>query len=191
MPLSVECSYQGRTISLEEALRLKAAWHRGQPKPAFTCVECGQPVTPHQSRNGHTPHIEHRKRNPSCSLSHRSRDPAARYEYFSPDDERAIEGYKLDRQTFVYGRNAELAEARKRRDGYKCVACGFHLKVGDRYVIECHHTRPLSQTGEREVAIGDLVSLCPTCHRIAHLRSVPYSVAEIAALLKRTAESAA
>jgi 5-methylcytosine-specific restriction protein A len=64
------------------------------------------------------------------------------------------------------------------RDDFTCQACGFRLELNGRYVIEVHHVDPLS-SGERESSLGDLVSLCPTCHRIAHLRSLPYSVEEI------------
>ncbi|MBK8569876.1 MAG: HNH endonuclease [Nitrosomonadales bacterium] len=56
------------------------------------------------------------------------------------------------------------------------VSFAFNLES---YVIEVHHLEPLSATGERETKIEMLISLCPTCHRIAHLRSTPYSVEEI------------
>jgi hypothetical protein len=75
----------------------------------------------------------------------------------------------------------------KKRDEYRCQSCGFHLQVNGRYIIECHHTRPVAQSGVREVHIDELVSLCPTCHRIAHTKLDPYTVQELRALLKRAA----
>ena len=101
------------------------------------------------------------------------------HESFPIDSERAVEGYKKDQQLYVAGRNAKLAEERKKHDDYKCQACGFKLKVCGYFVIECHHTHPISQ-GIRETRLNDLVSLCPTCHRIAHTREPIYDVAEIA-----------
>ena len=179
MPLSVECLHLGRTVDVQEAIRIKTSWRRGQPKPIFLCKECRQVVTPHQSKTGHTPHIEHIKRNPNCSLSNRKRLVKRSLENYQIDDEKAIEGYQVDRKIFAYKRNAGIAELRKKRDEYKCLACGFHLVIGDRHIIEVHHTKPVAKSGEREVHLDELVSLCPTCHRIAHTREDPYSVDEI------------
>lgn len=187
MPLATECIYLGRVIGIEQAVAVKSAWRRGQKKPQFFCVECEELVGPHQSRKGHTPHFEHRRRNPACSRSNRKRVKQAKHEHFSIEDKRAIEGYKFDRQIWLYGRNAEIAEQRKRLDDYRCSACGFRLQVEGLFVVECHHLKPVSQSGVREVSIKELVSLCPTCHRIAHTRSEPYSVAEIKRLLKSAA----
>lgn len=185
MPLSTDCVYEGNIIEIAEAIRIKNAWRRGLARPAFTCTECAEPVSPHQSRRGHTPHIEHLARNLACSLSHRKRgaaksDPAK--QTFRIDDPRALEGYAVDRTFLQYARNATIAEERKRIDDYRCAACDFRLEIEGRFVIECHHLKPVAQSGEREVHIDELVSLCPTCHRIAHTRAEPYSVAELKVL---------
>ncbi len=82
-------------------------------------------------------------------------------------------------------RNAGLAALRKALDNHTCQACGFRLQVDGSFVIEVHHCNPLSATGETQTTIDQLVSLCPTCHRIAHLRSTPYSVEEIKAFLSK------
>jgi len=187
MPLAVECSYQGTVVSVQDAIAIKESRRRGEPAPVFQCIECGERVTPYQSRKGHTPHIEHRQRNPNCSLSNRHRVRRVEHEHYHIEDPRALEGYELDRHVLVYARNAQIAEQRKQLDRYRCQACGFHLNVNGRYVIECHHTRPVAQSGVREVHIEELVSLCPTCHRIAHTRSEPYSVPELKALLSSAA----
>lgn len=105
-------------------------------------------------------------------------------EYYSVDDIKAQEGYEYDAKIILRKRNAALALARKVQDGYICQACGYHLQVNGAYVIEVHHIDPLSITKERETKISKLVSLCPNCHRIAHLRSTPYSVDEIKTILK-------
>lgn len=113
-----------------------------------------------------------------------------RLEHFEPDSREALEGYEIDRSLLAPARNAALAAKRKRRDGYTCQACGFFLEVDGRHVIEVHHLNPFDGGGERVTSVGDLTSLCPTCHRIAHLRSVPYSVAEIQGL-RRSATAGA
>lgn len=98
---------------------------------------------------------------------------------FTIESKEAREGYDLDRAILAKGRSRELAEERKRRDDYTCQACGFRLCLRTNYVIEVHHLNPLSASGEVQTTLEDLVSLCPTCHRIAHLRRPPYSVGEI------------
>ena len=102
-----------------------------------------------------------------------------RFEFFDIESPTAREGYEADRTILARGRNAALASARKERDAYTCQACHFSLEVGGKFVIEVHHLDPLSATGETTTTIDDLVSLCPTCHRVAHLRSPPYAVQEI------------
>jgi hypothetical protein len=100
------------------------------------------------------------------------------------DDPRAIEGYEQDRIITTHSRNRLLVEQCKQRDNNTCRACAFCLLVHGQYVIECHHVNPLSQNGERLSSIDELVCLCPTCHRIAHKRSKPFSVVEIKKLIR-------
>ena len=106
-----------------------------------------------------------------------------RTEHYDANDPRALEGYSYDARVLLRTRNAALAAARKFHDDYTCQACGFRLRVGNSYVIEAHHIEPLSGSEETETTIHMLISLCPTCHRIAHLRSTPYTVTEITQLL--------
>jgi hypothetical protein len=101
--------------------------------------------------------------------------------YFDIENPKAIEGYKKDRILASSERDRGLVAARKEKDNYTCQACGLFIKIEGKYVIECHHLNPLS-LGVRETHINDLVSLCPTCHRIAHMREPIYSVSEIAAI---------
>jgi 5-methylcytosine-specific restriction protein A len=94
------------------------------------------------------------------------------------ESKEAEEGYEFDRIIKSRKRNLKIIEERKKLDKHTCQACGFNLKVDKKPIIECHHLEPLS-FGLRLTKIEDLVCLCPTCHRIAHLRSKPYSVDEI------------
>lgn len=106
-----------------------------------------------------------------------------RVEFFDVESPKAREGYEMDRAILARARNKGLADKRKRIDDYTCQACDFRLSVGSRFVVEAHHLNPLSDTDEVETSIDDLVSLCPTCHRIAHLRSTPYDIDEIREIL--------
>lgn len=104
-------------------------------------------------------------------------------EYYEIGSVKAVEGYECDRKVLSRARNTALVAERKARDNNTCQACGFHLQIGEAFVIEVHHLEPLSISGEVETKIENLVSLCPTCHRIAHLRNRPYTVPEIRELL--------
>jgi len=101
--------------------------------------------------------------------------------YFDIDSTKAIEGYKKDRVLTVSERDKALVKARKAHDKYTCQACGVHIEIEGKFVIECHHLNPIA-LGERETKIEDLISLCPTCHRIAHMREPMYSVTEISTI---------
>ncbi len=103
--------------------------------------------------------------------------------YYDIENSKAVEGYKVDRVLTVTERNQTLVKQRKEIDNYTCQACGFRLFIGERAVIECHHLDPIS-LGERETTIDDLVSLCPTCHRIVHMREPIYNIQEISSLAK-------
>lgn len=98
--------------------------------------------------------------------------------YYEIDDPRAIEGHKRDKVLSVAQRDRDVVNARKHLDDYTCQACGARITVNGKNVIECHHLNPVA-LGERITLIEDLVSLCPTCHRIAHMREPPYTVAEV------------
>ncbi len=102
--------------------------------------------------------------------------------YFEIDSEKAIEGYKKDHVLSIGSRNKSLVKQRKEKDKYTCQACGLSIHIGDKAVIECHHIDPIA-LGERETTIDDLISLCPTCHRIAHMREPIYPVKEVARLI--------
>jgi len=91
----------------------------------------------------------------------------------------AREGYVRDAAILVNARNAKLAARRKEQDKYTCQACFLQLKVNNSFVAEVHHINPLGMSGETVTSLEQLVTLCPTCHAVAHMRSRPYSVNEI------------
>ncbi|MGG1946825.1 HNH endonuclease [Trinickia sp. NRRL B-1857] len=90
------------------------------------------------------------------------------------------EGYREDREVRFLSRNKKIIADAKKRDNFKCRACGFFLEVDGKPIIDCHHTIPLSHaSGVRVTRLRDLVCLCPTCHRVAHTRAYPLSIDEI------------
>ena len=102
------------------------------------------------------------------------------------NEQEVEEGLQQDRLSSFRRRNANLVAERKRLDKFTCQVCHFRLKVGDKYIIDCHHRNPLGNTDSTVVtSISDLVCLCPTCHRIAHSRRYPLSEIEIRSLLSR------
>ncbi len=111
-----------------------------------------------------------------------------RAEYYDSDDVRAIEGYLGDHKKLSRTRNRKIAKERRELDNFTCQVCGFLFELEGRFVIDVHHLNPLAMTGEVVTSIGELISLCPTCHRISHLKNPPFEPSEVKALLKYNAE---
>lgn len=107
----------------------------------------------------------------------------AKQTYQDISDYRAVEGYQLDTMILKKSRNQLLAKKAKSRDDHQCRACGYRKKVKGKFVIDCHHLHPLSSSGEVVTELKDLVCLCPSCHRIAHLRTPPFDLEEIKNLI--------
>jgi len=103
---------------------------------------------------------------------------------FSLEDIEAEEGYKQDKVYLYTTRNREIVNSRKEFDNYTCQVCGFHLEINGKHLIECHHINPLSEGDVRITNKNDLVSLCPTCHRIVHIRKPPFTIEEVKLILK-------
>lgn len=80
------------------------------------------------------------------------------------------EGAHIWRLQRTAERSPELRKAAKlkNRQGGKqhCEACGFRDEDGR--LFDVHHLKPIA-LGERHTSEHDLVVLCPTCHRSAHL----------------------
>lgn len=92
----------------------------------------------------------------------------------------AVEGFTDEQWTRIRRRAAWLAQkfARRRRDAgtLRCDRCGFDpverlsgTAIKPRSVLDVHHRCPLEE-GRRVTTLADLELLCPTCHRIEHLR---------------------
>ncbi len=68
-------------------------------------------------------------------------------------------------------RDAALRQQRLALDKYACQACSFSGKAAaglEQPVVDVHHINPLKDTGRVRTSIGQLITLCPTCHRLVH-----------------------
>lgn len=117
-------------------------------------------------------------------IKEESRSP----ETYDIDNVKAIEGYQLDKRYLQIKRNQSIVKRRKRKDNYTCQICGFRLKVSGGHIIECHHIKALAGGNYRVTNIDELICLCPTCHRIVHIRKPQYTVQEVKALRKKAWE---
>ena len=87
-------------------------------------------------------------------------------EEMSRKDQQIIEGTVLEKKLMLYKRNQKSTKLCKERDGYSCQGCGFSYQDS---IVECHHIYPLSMVKESVVDMDNLLTLCPTCHKLAHL----------------------
>lgn len=102
---------------------------------------------------------------------------------FDLEDIEAEEGYKEDKVYLYTHRNRDLVQKRKELDNYTCQICGFNFSLEGKHIIECHHLNPLYESDVRITNLNDLISVCPTCHRIIHLRKPPFTPEEVKSLL--------
>jgi 5-methylcytosine-specific restriction endonuclease McrA len=70
-------------------------------------------------------------------------------------------------------RSSALTQQRLVKDNYCCQHCGIKPDLAplgaDANVAEVHHIYPLKDSNDAlNTQIDDLITLCPTCHRIAH-----------------------
>lgn len=108
----------------------------------------------------------------------------ARYEYRVPaadeSDEGSPEGRLLERKHFIRERDRRLRQEKidshvAVNAGLACEVCGFDYHAtygphGDGY-IECHHVRPLHDSGPTRTRLEDLILICANCHRMIHRRT--------------------
>ncbi|HCN29109.1 MAG TPA: hypothetical protein DIT64_10210 [Verrucomicrobiales bacterium] len=84
-----------------------------------------------------------------------------------------LEGAKDEVTGHRIRRSAKLVKAAKERDKYTCRACNFHFQD---QIVHVHHLDPISEYKHpKDTKPQDLLTLCPTCHYLAHywLRTDP------------------
>jgi len=86
-------------------------------------------------------------------------------------------------------RNQSIVRKKKKETAsLDCEICGFSFSriygsVADSY-CEVHHLIPLSEAANvSQTRLEDLAILCANCHRVVHLQSPPYTIAEVKAML--------
>src|SRR5262249_50854096 len=107
-----------------------------------------------------------------------------------PDEEEvdAIEGRILYRRHRMRERDLKIISRKKTAvlnatGRLACEACD--VDFGERYgqrgegFIECHHTKPLADSGETVTRLDDLALLCSNCHRMVHVRRPMLSIGEL------------
>jgi hypothetical protein len=78
----------------------------------------------------------------------------------------ATEGNKAVITITVRKRDSKIVAEVKKRDKYRCLACGFHY---EKRIVHVHHLDPLAeQEGVIETKPKNLITLCPNCHALAH-----------------------
>jgi predicted HNH restriction endonuclease len=91
---------------------------------------------------------------------------SALFDVRNEEDAAEIEGNKDEVTGYRIRRSAKLVRATKERDGHSCRACGFYFED---QIVHVHHLDPLSEyNSPQETKLGDLLTLCPTCHYLAH-----------------------
>lgn len=93
-----------------------------------------------------------------------------------------VEGMEFEKKMMSKVRNSKVTKERKAFDDYTCQVCGFSYES----VMEVHHLIPVSM-GKRSTNLNDLITLCPTCHRIAHTKGNKkvYSIQDVQMILNR------
>lgn len=108
------------------------------------------------------------------------------------DEDGVMEGRLLFRQHRARERNRRLVERKKQQvlasvGALACEVCGFDFRItygerGDGF-IECHHIRPLAESGLTQTRQADLALLCANCHRMVHRYQPWPSMSELRELL--------
>jgi predicted HNH restriction endonuclease len=102
----------------------------------------------------------------------------------------SLEGKRILRMHLARERDPKLVAFKKQAAAsLACEACG--LLFGDRYgaraadYCEVHHLLPFAQLdAPRKTRLKDLAILCANCHRVAHLRTPPYTIDQIRRMLR-------
>ena len=91
---------------------------------------------------------------------------SAIFDVRNEEDAADLEGDKDEVKGYRIRRSAKLVKATKERDGHTCRACGFHFED---QIVHVHHLDPLGEYQHpQQTKLADLLTLCPTCHYLAH-----------------------
>ncbi|MDI7277057.1 MAG: HNH endonuclease [Anaerolineae bacterium] len=119
------------------------------------------------------------------------RHPAALFPDEIEGETVILEGGKRQVTVNAYERDPRARRRCIERYGARCRVCG--LSFGAAYgevaegFIHVHHRRALSEVGAEYTVdpLEDLVPVCPNCHAVLHLRKPPFTVEELADLVRQ------
>ncbi|OSQ47364.1 HNH endonuclease [Thalassospira alkalitolerans] len=94
--------------------------------------------------------------------------------------DRALEGFPIERRIKLRKRAAWIADSfvrsRRSQGTLLCDQCGFdprsifpNIKLKARALLDVHHKNPIAE-GIRYTSHKDFTLLCPTCHRVEHVK---------------------
>ncbi|HNO80608.1 MAG TPA: HNH endonuclease [Phycisphaerae bacterium] len=123
---------------------------------------------------------------------HCKRPSPEQLELFSAaSPEVGIEGRPVTVELTRYERDPMLRAMCIAECGAECAICGFDFTtaygdVADGF-IHVHHLEPLSAVGEAHEIdpTKDLIPVCPNCHAVIHLRTPPFSLDEVRAMIRK------
>lgn len=76
------------------------------------------------------------------------------------------EGEIKERTYLSRSRNRQVVSVAKQRDNYTCIACKFSY---ENKIVEAHHLIPINEKDAGTITANELITLCPTCHSLAHV----------------------
>jgi 5-methylcytosine-specific restriction enzyme A len=105
-----------------------------------------------------------------------------------PERTRFREGAVYRVAVTAYERNPEARRACLAHYGASCVVCGFNFKTTyelEEDFIHVHHVRMLAEIGEEYTIdpVKDLRPVCANCHSVIHLKTPPYGIEELKAMI--------
>ena len=91
---------------------------------------------------------------------------SAVFDVRNEEDAADLEGDREEVKGYRIRRSVKLVKATKKRDRHTCRACCFHFED---QIVHVHHLDPVSEyMRPQETKLDDLLTLCPTCHYLAH-----------------------
>ncbi len=94
------------------------------------------------------------------------RASSAVFDVRNEEDAIDLEGGRKEFKGCRILRSAKLVKEAKLRDHFTCQACTFHFED---QIVHVHHLDPVSEYRRpQKTKLEDLITLCPTCHYLAH-----------------------
>ena len=187
-----KCSFVG-SISEFALLREKLQPHHRRFIDIVGRKRTGEPVSGSPNRRSHSEELMAYAR--ALAVRSVQQDDHAE-QYWLADDEvlstaPLVEGARITLEVNAFERSARARARCLEHYGFGCVVCGFTSEqvYGDSIVgvIHVHHVRQLADIGRQYIVdpIADLRPVCPNCHAVIHSNNPPFSVDEVASMMRK------